>query len=277
MRSGFVRPLGNGWWEAEANFAAGQQFDSTTDPTSGPPASGSEPGGGETTADEIVPVDVKGRGGARQQHVTSGLRRISASKKQGDNREIPNHHGLIGVDKTHVAGVDIAVPESSWTESWKWNLSLVKYEYIDRIEMLIGRVNHRKFRNKAAGEVMFMGFDHHAEGKEFRVFTYEFKFEPNTSFRISDERDAGGQLIWPVLIEKEGFQYVWCEYEPVVGAAAESLPMRPRAVYVDEVGRPGNWIVEATGQLYKPRRGENPPAGSVPTNKDTFDDLRIGR
>lgn len=149
----------------------------------------------------------------------------------------PNMRGAIGVDGESVQGVDIIVPQLTWTESYDVPSVYVTTDYIKTLSSLTGSVNNAAFRGFAAGEVLFTGSSGSQQWDEDKgdgpwSLSYKFVASANQgpdktfpSITIGDITD----------IEKDGHDYLWVRYEDAV--ENETLFKKPKFVYVDKVYR----------------------------------------
>lgn len=152
-----------------------------------------------------------------------------------------NMSGAIGVDSSSVHGVDVVVPQLTWTETYDVPSTYVTSDYIKGVAALTGTVNNGTFRTFAAGEVLFIG----AGGSQ------EWDAEKGNgpwqlSFKFVASPNAGSGQTMPAItigsisgIEKRGHEYLWVRYEPSV--ASSTLIQLPKAVYVNKVYREENF------------------------------------
>lgn len=240
-------PVGYGMWHVSAYYGLAPTV-STTNP-------GVDPGGGSSGGTEPGPSDALGAAivvsiGHRTQHITQSLYTADKAQRSADTRPLPDFKGAIGVSRDGVEGCDIIVPELTWQEEWSFVDAYITWAYAQRLYELVGRVNHAKFRSFEPGEVMFLGAQLDRPTSGIRKITYSFRAERNvTNFKLTPEFNS---------VNKEGHQYLWVSYEDDV--SGDNLLRIPRAVYVEEVGRPGGMVV-----------------GPDNTNKANFALLGIGK
>jgi hypothetical protein len=154
----------------------------------------------------------------------------------------PNMFGAIGVDGDSVQGVDIVVPQLTWTETYDVPESYVTTEYIKKISSLTGTVNDDLFRGFAAGEVLFMGASGSQQWDEDKgdgPWTLSYKFVAAAN--------QGPEQTFPAItigeiedIEKDGHDYLWIRYQDSVEEGLEegvTNLKRPKFVYVNKVYR----------------------------------------
>lgn len=153
----------------------------------------------------------------------------------------PPQFCAIGVDDNGVNGVDIVVPQLSWTETYDVKSTYVTSAYIKAVAELTGTTNNAAFRTFKAGEVLFLGASGSQEWDEQKgngPWTLSFKFAASPN--------AGAGQTLPAItvgsitgIEKKGHEYMWIRYESSVNSS--SLLKKPQAVYVNKVYRDGNF------------------------------------
>jgi len=183
--------------------------------------------------------------GGATQHITQAI--PSDTFPNGEQRfhtgspAAPNMRGAIGVDGDSVQGVDIVVPQLTWTETYDVPTQYVTTNYIKKVSMLTGTVNNAAFRGFAAGEVLFTGASGSQQWDEDKgdgPWSLSYKFVasanqgPNKTFpaiTIGDIED----------IEKDGHDYLWVRYEDAVENS--TLLKKPKFVYVNKVYRRDNF------------------------------------
>lgn len=177
--------------------------------------------------------------GGATQHITQAL--TIDGFPEGENRfwdgatAAPNMKGAIGVDGENVQGVDIVVPQLTWTETYDVPHQYVTTNYVKSVSGLTGSVNKESFRGFQAGEVLFMG----CSGSQ--QWDSDKGDGPwNLSYKFVASANQGEGKTFPALtigeitdIEKDGHDYLWIRYEPDV--QNETLLKKPRFVYVNKV------------------------------------------
>ncbi len=157
-------------------------------------------------------------------HVIETLETMAKYAPQG---ETPiESHGLIGVTKDSVEGVDIPAREFKWSETHVLPLSFVTHSYAAVLYYLKGTVNKYPWRAYAAGEVLFENATGGSRDEDTCEITYSFAASPN----IRDKKIGNIQGI-----AKEGWDYLWVRYEDDVDDTAKALVKKPRTVYVERV------------------------------------------
>jgi hypothetical protein len=179
--------------------------------------------------------------GGGTQHITQAI--PSDTFPEGEQRfhdgspAAPNMRGAIGVDGDSVQGVDIVVPQLTWTETYDVPRQYVTTTYIKTVSMLTGTVNNATFRGFADGEVLFMG----ASGSQ--QWDADKGDGPwSLSYKFVASGNQGANKTFAALtigdiqnIEKDGHDYLWVRYEDAVDSS--TLLKRPKFVYVNKVYR----------------------------------------
>jgi hypothetical protein len=179
--------------------------------------------------------------GGGTQHVTQAIG--SDAFPNGEQRfhtgspAAPDMFGAIGVDGDSVNGVDIIIPQLTWTESYDVPNQYVSTNYIKTVSSLTGTVNNAAFRTFAAGEVLFAG----ASGSQ--QWDSDKGDGPwNLSYKFIASPNQGSGKTLPAItvgavtnVEKDGHDYLWVRYEDSV--ANDTLFKQPKFVYVNKVYR----------------------------------------
>jgi hypothetical protein len=147
----------------------------------------------------------------------------------------PYAGGAIGVDDTSVHGVDIVVPQLSWTETYDVPNAYVTNAYIKQIAGLTGTVNNATFRTFEAGEVLFVGASGSQEWDDEKG-----RGPWSLSYKFAAAKNRTGITIGTISgIQKKGWDYLWVKYESsdtgVANLASTTLMQTPRFVYVNKV------------------------------------------
>lgn len=166
---------------------------------------------------------------------TTGSTTTTTSTETKFPPSAPSMDSAIGVDGDSVAGVDIVVPQLTWTETYDVPSPYVTNDYIKTVAALTGTVNKEAFRSFAAGEVLFLGASGSHEWDEEKgdgpwSLSYKFVASPNVT----------NETIGPVTgITKRGHDYLWIRYEDSV--TDSTLLKKPKFVYVNKVYRDGSF------------------------------------
>ena len=189
--------------------------------------------------------------GGGTQHITQAI--SSDEYPDGEQRfhtgspAAPNMRGAIGVDGTGVQGVDIIVPQLTWTETYDVPAVYVSTNYIKSLSSATGTVNSGSFRGFAAGEVLFAG----ASGSQ--QWDSDKGDGPwNLSYKFVASANQGAGKTFPAItigdiedIEKDGHDYLWVRYEDSL--SGNSVLRRPKFVYVNKVYRRQNFATLGIG------------------------------
>lgn len=189
--------------------------------------------------------------GGGTQHITQAI--PSDTFPEGEQRfhtgspAAPNMFGAIGVDGDSVQGVDIVVPQLTWTETYDVPAIYVTTTYIKSLSSLTGTVNNSTFRGFAAGEVLFTG----ASGSQ--QWDEEKGDGPwSLSYKFVASANQGAGKTFPAIkigniedIEKDGHDYLWVRYEDSL--TGDTVLRRPKFVYVNKVYRRQNFSTLGIG------------------------------
>lgn len=169
-------------------------------------------------------------------HVTYTLGTVNKYAAQG---ETPiESHGLIGVTKDSVEGVDIPAREFHWSETHILPLSYITEAYALTLYALSGTVNATAWRSYAAGEVLFKNASGTNRDSETAELTYNFAASPNlTNLAVGTIQG----------IAKQGWDYMWVRYEDDVDDTAHAMVKKPRTVYVERVIERSNFMLLGIG------------------------------
>lgn len=138
---------------------------------------------------------------------------------------IPDYDEAIGVSGEGIDGCDILVPESRWSETHYLTDATVTSAYRKLVREMVGKVNNAPFRDHAAGEVLLLG----VRGSRRRA-----DLVWQITFRFAFSKNATGLSIGAITgIAKEGWEYLWAAYEPVVHA--DRVVLKPQFAYVERV------------------------------------------
>lgn len=148
----------------------------------------------------------------------------------------PDMQGAIGVTKDSIEGVEVPLPQFTWTETWKMPIAMLTDAYKVTLAGLTARVNNATFRGFAIGEVRFDGVD----GSIERQDSQETALNPELTFAFSASPNAVGLAVGPITgIAKKGWEYAWVLYED--DTSQHRMVKSPIAVYVQQVLFYGNF------------------------------------
>lgn len=180
------------------------------------------------------------------QHITQAINETAYGPGEGGSGA-PTFNKAIGVDGDSVAGVDIVVPQLTWSEQYDVPSTYVTDAYIKGLATVTGSVNDATFRTFAAGEVLFLGASGSQEWDDTRgdgpwSLSYKFAASPNAGSGKTIPAITIGSISG---IQKKGHEYLWVRYEP--GVESDTLIKVPRGVYVNEVYRSASFSALGIG------------------------------
>ena len=174
------------------------------------------------------------------QHITQALAVGEGEAPEFEFRypaSAANQSGAIGVDNDSVNGVDIIVPQLTWTETYDVQDQFITTDYIKALSSATGSVNDADFRSFAAGEVLFTGASGSQQwdsDKGDGPWNLSYKFVASANY--GDDQTMPAIKIGDISdIAKDGHDYLWVRYEDSVDSNA--LIKTPKAVYVNRVYR----------------------------------------
>jgi hypothetical protein len=219
-----VSYLGDDAWQVQINYSKdGADNDDQQDPLKR--SRSFETSGGTQHITQAAGGSVTALGGTT---ITQGSERRYPP-------EAPSQDNAIGVDGSNVAGVDIVVPQLTWTETYDVPSTYVTNDYIKGVAALTGTVNTAAFRSFAAGEVLFLGASGSHEwddDKGYGPWSLSFKFVASPNVTAKTIGTITG-------IEKKGHEYLWIRYEDSV--TDNTLLKKPKFVYVNKVYLDGDF------------------------------------
>lgn len=167
-----------------------------------------------------------------QEHITQAI--ASKVSKQGSSNA-PYSEKVIGFDGENVNGVDIIVPQLSWTENYEIPDSFFRPDYIRIVSQATGSTNKATFRGFEQGEVLFLGCSGSQEWDEGKgpspwVLSYKFSISPNAGFGSSVPAIQVGDV---TNVNKRGHEYLHTYYEDSV--SDNRIFKVPKLVYVHQV------------------------------------------
>ena len=159
-------------------------------------------------------------------HITQALEHILSYER--DFGTAPDHSGAIGVTENGPEGTEIVVSQFAWTEHWVLPLSYASFSYALTLKALTGKVNETSFRNFQPGEVRFDGTQARASSKDptHAALDYRFTQSDNVADAMPDFQTG---------IVKQGWHYIWVEYEKAEDSLSKSLVHQPKAAHVERL------------------------------------------
>lgn len=139
---------------------------------------------------------------------------------------IPDFKGAIGVTPEAVEGVDIVIPNYSWTKTIVIPLTRWLSSYCTVVYQLTGFINLYPFHICKRGEALFQGCTGSQRGEDDVELTYKFA----ASQTVYNQKI--GDITIPV---KMGWDYMWVRYKDKV--SNNCLTKQPLAAYSERVYR----------------------------------------
>lgn len=162
-------------------------------------------------------------------HITQSKETIARYVASGS---ATNFYGAIGVTEDGVEGCEITVPIYNWTETYHTKPELIDDAYIDKIYELTGKTNNDTYRNKAEGEVLFLGAAGTQRGDE------DFEI----TFHYAAQKNADGLTVGGISgISKPGWAYLWIRYKDSKDATTGRMVKKPIQVNVERVYDAGDF------------------------------------
>jgi hypothetical protein len=159
--------------------------------------------------------------------------------------------GAVNVDDRGVNGVDIVVPQMTWTESYDVPSTYVTNAYVRAVHLLTGTINAAPFRGFARGEVLFLGMTGQQEWDAQRgdgpwSLAYKFSATPNRGSPTFHDTNGGGGLPPEPIGEittynKFGQDFLWVKYATQDDQNNNIVIRKPLFVYVNKVYPDGDF------------------------------------
>lgn len=182
-----VDPLGNGWYVVTAGYTNPAIQDDGGD--EGDNSSGGDP------ISNTISIDTTGA----TEHITqaySGPDKVGQAgitgqlvyHRPGEQGQVPDYEGAIGVNGNTVTGVDKVVPTFNFTETWTFPAAWVVNSFINTLYTNTGKVNTKPWRIFNLGEVLFMGARMEVtRGASMVPITFSFAARPGrNAFKVGD-------------------------------------------------------------------------------------------
>lgn len=168
-----------------------------------------------------------------QEHITQAI--AGKVSEKGKQANVTDGDNVIGFDGENINGVDIVVPQLSWTENYEVPDRYFVADYIKKVSKATGTTNDAAFRGFNRGEVLFLGCSGSQEWDEVKgsgpwALSYKFSISPNA---------GSGQTLEPLTIgditgiEKKGHEYLHTYYEDDV--RDNKMWKVPKIVWVHQV------------------------------------------
>jgi len=173
------------------------------------------------TGDKVVNFSTAGR----TEHITQSLATPHRYAEVGETAT--DYLGAIGVSKDGVQGCDIQMAVYEYSETHYLDSNLVTSDYRRLLKDLTGKVNNAAWRGAAKGECLFLGASGSWRG-ENADWEISFRFalvENRTNITIGDITG----------IEKEGWQYLWVQFEDDEDAVTGYWRQKPTSVHIEQV------------------------------------------
>jgi hypothetical protein len=165
--------------------------------------------------------------GTATEHVTQSVDTIASYSYSG-GVTAPDYKGAVGVnEKGEVQGVDIFAPTYGSSERHTLAAATVDNSYKQTLFSLVGKVADAAFKEYALGECLFVGANGSTKDNGDWEVTYNFAGRPNET-----NIDLGGVI---TVTEKNGWDYLWIQYEAVKDGTARKIVRQPRFAYVERV------------------------------------------
>lgn len=168
-------------------------------------------------------------------HIQQSLR---TAFKWRDSAGTPDNSGKINTDaEGSVKGVDVVIPQASFTETRAFSEGEVNSAFKLRLYQFVGTVNITTFQDCAPGECLFMGATGQGDASGDWTITYQFAYSQNATYKfdVNCVTVQGEQHCEEINVQKAGWDYLWLQYSK--DADANGLKPRLEGIYVEEVYR----------------------------------------
>jgi hypothetical protein len=218
-----AKPIGTDQFLVTARYSDDVSNDASDDPTG-------------TSAPTESSYQFSTGGGSETMFVSlETMQGLAASGAQ--NATVPDYDGGINVTDDGPQGVERTVPVFNFSETHYKTSAQVTQAYIGSLFALTGTVNNAAFKGFAAGEVLFLGATGSKRGPTGDwELTYSFAASPNT---------VNGNIGSFTGVNKNGWDYLWFQFEDVEDTAAKQLVRRPAYLFVERVYKRANFSLLA--------------------------------
>jgi hypothetical protein len=155
---------------------------------------------GRLPAPEPESISYQFETGGGTQHISQSLATLGNYAASGTP---PDYGGAIGVTESGVEGVDIVVPQYSFTLRRAFDPTLLTLGFEQVLFALTGTTNLASWKGFAAGEVLFLGASGSGETADLVELDYRFSASPNVA-SLTVGAITG--------ITKGGHDYLWVRY-----------------------------------------------------------------
>lgn len=121
----------------------------------------------------------------------------------------------INFDGERVDGVDIIVPQASFSETHWFGTDAVSDDLKFTWLRSVGKTNEKKFRNADPGELLLTKVSGSQKNSEPWAITFEFLFSENITQSFDIYPQGGGAAV-ATDVDKKGFELFEFGYEPIV-------------------------------------------------------------
>jgi len=164
--------------------------------------------------------------GGGTQHITQSLSTRGRYPAGEGSTGAPDLAGAIGYDGEQVNGVDIVMPNLSFSLARIVAAREITTAFRLALAALTGKVNSATWKGYAAGEILFLGAAGSGRIDQPIEITYKFAHSPNRAdFTV-------GEI---TVTEKLGWDYMWVRYEDEVDGDKKAVVRKPAAVYIEQV------------------------------------------
>lgn len=155
-------------------------------------------------------------------HINHSLGTVRGYALQA-GRPAPNFFGAINVTKDDIQGLDVMVPQMTFSETHKYDPASVNTTFLKNIHNFTGHVNTGAFRGFDSGEVLFTGASGSYNDTLVTV-TFNFQVGKNIDLNV-----AG------TIVSKGAFQYMWVYYEEAEDPSSATIVKMPVGAYVERI------------------------------------------
>lgn len=177
---------------------------------------------------------------ARSFDTTGGTQHITQAESETIFGGGPSFGNAISVDDNGVNGVDVVVPQLSWSETYDVPNAYVTDAYIKGVATQTGRTNASSFRGFDAGEVLFLGCSGSQEWDDEKG-----RGPWSLSFRFVASPNVTGQTVGTMSVNKKGHEYLWVRYEE--SSTQTDRVKKPKYAYVNKVYKDGDFSALGIG------------------------------